>query len=99
MNDHPEIQMWTVGEPGAADRGDSFAAVNCFATLCQGRRDQAEMTVNANETIVLNQNLQATDTASMNPDDSSWCDRGYRAADGRGKIDPIMECSRQRFVE
>jgi hypothetical protein len=91
--------MWTIREPRAANCGDSFAAVNHSATLRQDWRDQAKVTVNANETIVLNQNLQASDATSMNPDDSSWCDRGYRAADGRRKIYPIVECSRQRFVE
>lgn len=91
VDDHPKIQMWPVGEARAPNGSDSFAAANCFAALRQPRWDQAEMTVNADEPVMLNHDLEASDPTAMNPDDGSRRDRGHRAADGRGYVNSIVE--------
>ena len=35
INDHPKIEVWTIGETTAPNGCDAFAAVNHFRTLRQ----------------------------------------------------------------
>jgi hypothetical protein len=98
VHNHPKVQVRAVGQAGAPNGRDPFSAVDRLPALRQHRGDKPEVTVNANEPFVLDQNLEASDSMVLNPDDAPWRNCGYRATDRRRKIDPIMKSSRQWFV-
>jgi hypothetical protein len=95
VDDHPEIQVRPVSEAGAPHDRNPFAAIDRFAALCHQRRDQAKMAVNANETLVLDQDLKASDTVSLNSDHGPGCDRGNRTTYRREEVDPVVKCPGQ----
>jgi hypothetical protein len=95
IDDHPKIQVWAICKAAAADRGDPLAAINRLATLRQKRRNQAKVAVYADESVVLNKDLETSDAMPLNPDDRarSHCDH-WGPECGR-KVNPLMEGSGQ----
>ena len=99
VNDHPKIQMRAISKARPADRGDLFAAINGFAPLRENRRDQAEMAVHPDKSIVLDQYLETSHPTPVNPDNCTRCDRGHWAANGSGKVNSIVKRAGQRSVQ
>ena len=84
--------MRTVCQASAADSSYFLAPVNMSAALRQNRRDEAKVAVNANESVVLDQDFQTSDSMSLNSDDGPGGDGDDLAADVRRQINPIVEC-------
>src|SRR4051812_42285999 len=57
-HDHPEIQMWTICEATSADGCNPSPAIDRLATFRQCRCNQPEMAVDANEPVMLDQDLE-----------------------------------------
>ena len=98
IDDHPEIQMRPVGKATASDGCDPFPAIDRLAALRQKRGDKAEMAINPNEPLMLNQHFQTTYAVPLNPNNPSRSHRRHSAADRRGKIDAIMKRAGQRPI-
>jgi hypothetical protein len=81
----------SVGKPRAAHNSYRFAARDRLSALSQHRRHQAEVAVDANETLVLDQNLEASDAVPMNSENTTWRNSHHSATRGRWNIDATME--------
>lgn len=95
---HLEIQMRTGGHTCNAHRAKLFAGRNGALSLGKRRGDHAEMTINANEAVVLNQHFEATWTLVLETDHCAGCGCHYRCAHRCRQIDSIVVGAGPRLV-
>lgn len=98
VDDHPEIEVRTIGEAGTPNCCYPFTAIDGLAAVGQYRRDQAQMAVDADEPWVLDKHLKPPDPHSLDPYDRAGRHRDHWTPNGRRKIDPIMERPSERPV-
>ncbi len=90
--------MRTGGDAGDAYLANLFASRNGALSLGKRRGDHAEMTVNANEAVVLNQHFQATRPLVLETDHRAGCGSHYRCAHWCRQIDSIVVGAGLRLV-
>ena len=90
VQDHLEIQMRTQADAGPADNPKLLARRNRALSFGKRRRDHAEMAVDADEAVMLDQHLQPTRTLALNADHVPGAAAMTARPTGRGQIDAIV---------
>src|ERR1700761_8012678 len=98
VEDHAKEQMRAIGQATTADHGNALTLPDGLGALRQRRDDQSKVTIYANEPLVLDQNLKASNAVAVNANDPSRRDSQNWAADQRRKIDAVMKGTSQRSV-
>lgn len=95
---HLEIQMRTGGDACNAHRAKLFASRDGALSLGERRSDHAEMTINANEAVVLNQHFEAAWTFVLETDHRAGSGCYDRCAHRCRQIDAIVVGASLRLV-
>jgi hypothetical protein len=90
VTQHLKIDMHAVGQAGVTDDPDLVPGSKVGFPHCQGRRHHAQVAVDADETIMLHQHFQATDTFALGAYHATRGDGTYGGA-GRGRhVDAVV---------
>ena len=86
------------GDARNAHRAKLFASRNGALALGKRGGDHAEVTVNANEAVVLNQHFEPAWTLVLKADHRAGCGSYHRCAHWCGQIDSIVVGAGLRLV-
>jgi hypothetical protein len=90
--------VWSEGQACTPDGCQAFSTAHNLESLSDDRRNETQVTVNANESIMLYEHFQATDATPLHPDDRARRHGQNRSADRSRQIHAIMKCACQRLI-
>jgi hypothetical protein len=90
--------MRAVGKATTSDGRDALPTADGLGAFCQYRRNQTEVTVNADKPVVLDQNLQTSDAVPLHANDPPRGNRNHRGPDWREKVNSIVKRPGQWLV-
>ena len=96
LDQHPEIQMWPIGQPRSANRRNLLASGDCPPAIQDHRRDQPKVTVDPDKSGMLDHHLQPTHAVFLNPNDRSRRNRAHRRAQRRWQVDAGVKAAGKR---